>query len=123
MPTIDEYKELKHFGPTTVVQIAENIQNNSRLGLTSIMILSFATNLLGAISTTSGNDISFNKIGKYSYTNLEISNVSDKNYNIETYQNIESGDYYDFGMKPIYTNEFNIKVKSFKMEKFMPTSF
>ncbi|CAG0964645.1 hypothetical protein FLAV_00892 [Flavobacteriales bacterium] len=122
IPSEIEYKEITQSEPTTLFKVVENIQNNSRLGLTALMVLSMATNTFSENLTYGKKDINFDRIVRDSYTNLEIPNSNNTKFEIDIFQEGFSEDYTDFIIKPIYSEEFKIKVKSFKIEKFVPSS-
>jgi hypothetical protein len=112
----------KQSQPTALSSIVEN-QNSYRIGFTALMALSLATNALGRTTTFSERMFSYNSIENHSFTNLAISDIKNKWIETVAICDLLDEDYFDFSIKPMYTGEFKIKVESFKIEKFVPTSF
>jgi hypothetical protein len=122
MKTEIEYKV--QFEPTALFKDRDNELNYNRIGLTTFMIFSLAANtLFGESMLYKEKDEKLNLVGSNSFTNIKIINTTNSYFEEALMKNSSDEDFFDFSMNPIYTNEFKIKVKSFKVEKFMPSSF
>ena len=114
METRNLYKEIKQTEPTTLTRFGDNKPNKNYIGIT-LMALTLGTTAFGYTLPTVQNGPSINLISN-SYTNFEISKTQGC-INLTLADNLEVEDYSNFAVKPLYTKEFKIKVKSFKIEK------
>jgi len=122
-----ESPRLKYTGiiqslPTILIDIG-NPHYYNYLGLTAILVLSIGTNKIYGSNLGSNKNENLNCIGRNSFTNIEISNIPKPKFTFEALHTEINEDYLYIYMSAVYSGEFKIKVKSFKVERFIPSTF
>jgi len=109
--------------PTALSRVSQDSNVNYLSGLTALIAFSFVTSVFGGNFPFKGR-VDCNKvIKKSSFTNFEIENALIQYNTIEFTQDFIIDDYFDYAINPVYSDEFTIRVKSFKIEKTIPLTF
>lgn len=117
-----ENEIIKQSETTTLLEKSISYPSYGRSGLLGLMMLFSTNSLFCETALLKDNELSSIFRNDSSITNLEIIDslpcLSNEIFNVSFDE-----EYLDFSVGIIYTNEYKIKVKSIKVEKFIPPSF
>jgi hypothetical protein len=107
--------------PTSVIEITGGgIHKNNSLSKISAFAIASIT---GLSIVCPYENFHIGQMKDYSVTRFELVNNNDISLYSTTNNELEIDENFNFYMKPVYTEEFEISVKSFIVEKFIPKSF